>query len=288
MRALLGKLAELVHQRLVLIAPAQSPVPKFFKRVSHDKHHHRQLIRDVQRFRGRVYLNDGAIQQQQLSNEGLHETPEDEKSWHLVIQGQLGQVTACAWYLLHDQPVRFDHLRVRRTPHPKPWQPLVSKAVESEIALARRERLGYAELGGWAVASENRCTTETLGMALTTYSLSQALGGALGITQATVRHASSTILRRLGGDHLTADGVVIPPYFDPKYGCDMELLRFDSRQPGAKYVGLIERLREKLASAPVVAPGVSPSTRGVRSDSAVRLPVVPALPRFHIAAPPVQ
>jgi hypothetical protein len=33
----------------------------------------------------------------------------------------------------------------------------------------------------------------------------------------------------------------------------MELLRFDSRRPDAKYNGLIELLRRKLASVPVIA-----------------------------------
>ena len=78
-------------------------------------------------------------------------------------------------------------------------------------------------------------------------------GGALGLTTATVRHCSSTILRRIGGRRLEVDGMVVPPYYDPRYKCEMELLRFDSRRPSAKYADMIDRLGEKLASVHVIA-----------------------------------
>src|SRR4029434_5912216 len=106
--------------------------------------------------------------------------------------------------------------------------------------------------GGWAVAKESRCTSEGLLLALAAYSLGRLLGGALGMTTATVRHSSSTILRRIGGSQLEANGSVVPPYYDPKYKCEMELLRFDSRRPNAKFRGVIDLLRDKLANVLVV------------------------------------
>jgi hypothetical protein len=83
------------------------------------------------------------------------------------------------------------------------------------------------------------------------------LGGALGLTTATVRHSSSTILRRLGGSLLEFGGSIVPPYYDPKYQCEMELLRFDSRKPSAKYGGLIELLGGRLQNVSVVATDVA-------------------------------
>jgi hypothetical protein len=70
---------------------------------------------------------------------------------------------------------------------------------------------------------------------------------------ATVRHSSSTILRRLGGSLLEVGGAMVPPYYDPKYRCEMELLRFDSRRPSAKYGGLIDLLGRNLANVSVIA-----------------------------------
>ena len=48
-------------------------------------------------------------------------------------------------------------------------------------------------------------------------------------------------------------GTVVPAYFDPKYNCEMELLRFDSRRPNAKYAGLIEQLGDRLTNVAVLA-----------------------------------
>ena len=75
----------------------------------------------------------------------------------------------------------------------------------------------------------------------------------LGITTATARHGSSTILRRIGGKHLEVDGVTVPAYYDPNYRCEMEVLRFDSRAPNARVSDGVEMLREKLTQVLVIA-----------------------------------
>jgi hypothetical protein len=45
----------------------------------------------------------------------------------------------------------------------------------------------------------------------------------------------------------------LPPYYDPQYDCLMEILRFDSRAPNARYRGLVEQLHGKLLETPVIA-----------------------------------
>ena len=79
------------------------------------------------------------------------------------------------------------------------------------------------------------------------------LGGALGITTANVTHASSAILRRLGGSYLEYNDSRMPTYFDPGYNTQIELLRFDSRRPSAKYAKLVDMLKTKLATVSVIA-----------------------------------
>jgi hypothetical protein len=253
MRRLLERNITSIEQRLVLLAPPQGSLPPVFNNVTVDADRRHQLIREMQRLRGQIYLRDGALQPQQLSPDGLHQTPEDEKSWHLLMLNKDSRVTACAWYLEHDNTTTIQKLRLRNCPlgRLEGWRDKLKHAVESEIARARSERLRYAEVGGWAVAKESRCTSEGLMLALAAYSLGRTLGGALGITTATVRHSSSTILRRLGGSHLELDGMAVPPYYDPKYDCEMELLRFDSRRPSAKYASLIEMLKGKLSNVAV-------------------------------------
>jgi hypothetical protein len=90
---------------------------------------------------------------------------------------------------------------------------------------------------------------------------------------ATFRHSSAMILRRIGLTSMMADGQELPPYFDPHYNCQMEVLRFDSRQPNPKYAALVSEISELLAVAPVVV-GEFPKSRGDGSliESATVLP----------------
>jgi hypothetical protein len=251
---LLERTIDSLDERLVLLAPP-AEVPSFFRDIDANPLRHEMFKKEMQKLRGSIYLDDGAVQREQLSIDGLHETPEDDRSWHLLTVDARERVTGCAWYLEHSGAVRVDDLRVRHCPltRVKAWREALWKGVESELARARREYLRYAEVGGWAVAKESRCTSEGLLLALAGYSLGRIGGGCLGITTATVRHCSSSILRRLGGSPLEVGGSIIPSYYDPKYRCQMEILRFDSRRPNAKYAGLIELLREKMADVRVVA-----------------------------------
>jgi hypothetical protein len=119
---------------------------------------------------------------------------------------------------------------------------------------AKQSGIPFAEVGGGGgVAPEHRCSSDGLIHVFAMFGLSLALGGAIGLTTATVRHSSSAILRRMGMAPLTVGGATIPTYFDPSYQCDMELLRFDTRKPGKKYTQMVERLRDRLESVSVFA-----------------------------------
>ena len=262
MLKLLERTAHALDDRLVLLAPDSSVVEEF-RNANIDTRRHGQLVREMQALRGSVYLHDGAIRRDQLSADGLHETAEDERSWHLLTVDKDQRVTGCAWYLEHDGSVSVEHLRVRHTPLARSgWRQNLWRGVEAELRRARHAGLRYVEVGGWAVAPESRCTSEGLVLALAGYSLGRIRGGCLGITTATVRHCSSSILRRLGGAPLASGESVVPRYFDPRYDCEMEILRFDSRYPGRKYSGLISLLQEKMRDIHVIAPAMSTSRMG--------------------------
>ena len=47
----------------------------------------------------------------------------------------------------------------------------------------------------------------------------------------------------------------LTPYFDSNYGCQMEVLRFDSRFPSSKYGGWVTELAGVLTEAPVICRG---------------------------------
>jgi hypothetical protein len=60
------------------------------------------------------------------------------------------------------------------------------------------------------------------------------------------------ILRRIGLSSLIADGREMPPYYDPHYRCQMEVLQFDSSNPNPKYKDWVSDLAGVLTAAPVI------------------------------------
>ena len=254
MLKLLERAIETLDQRLLLLAPS-SDIPEFFVNVKQNSLEHRRYVREMQQLRGRIYVGDGAVTRDQLTTDGLHDTPEDHKSWHLLMVDSRRRVTGCVWYLEHPSDVRAEDLRVRSSPLAgmTEWRGKLWKSVESELKRARDGGLRYAEVGGWAVSEKSRCTSEGLILALAGYSLGRISGGTLGITTATVRHCSSSILRRMGGAPLETDGVRVPSYYDPHYDCEMEILSFDSRRPNPRFNNVIEQLRRHMAMVPVIA-----------------------------------
>jgi len=207
----------------------------------------------MQHFRGKIYLNDGAIRESELTD-GRHVSPGDESSWHLLVQDENGDIAGCLRYQVHNLENMFLRLSVFNTSLAAcpSWGPSLRKAIHSEISLARKLKLAFVEVGGWALAEHVRGTSEALRMALSAYSLGQLLGGAVGVSTATRRHCSSSILKRMGGKPLEHEGVAIPTYYDPQYGCDMEILRFHSWNPNPRFLIWIQEIGNLLQRIPLI------------------------------------
>jgi hypothetical protein len=172
----------------------------------------------------------------------------------LLALNDAGDVLGCARYLAHDNRVPFAQLGVRRAAlaQSEPWEQKLRWAVETDLLLARKRNYAYVELGGWALHQELRGSTEAIRIALAAYALGRNLGGCIGITTATTRHCSSSILRRIGGQSLAAGGSELPSYYDPNYRCEMSVLRFDSSLPNPRYEGWIEQIRDQIWTTPVI------------------------------------
>jgi hypothetical protein len=241
---------------LFLLAPTSKTVPEtLFRSVQVDRGQHAHLLAAVQRLRGSVYLDDGAITRAQLSSDGRHIQDADRHSWHVVAVQPDGTVTGCARYRPHPRGVRPEDLGIwesalARDPR---WRSTLRKAIADQIDQAAQASLSYVEVGGWAVASGHRGTLHAFETAVSAYALASGLGGCMGITTATVRHCSSRILRKLGGASLSARGVTLPSYYDPRYGCEMEILRFDSRTLNRRFGAHVDRVFMRFQSARVIA-----------------------------------
>ena len=239
----------------VLLAPHRVD-GAFFTKAATDPSRRVQLLAEAQKLRGKTYLEDGAIEPWQLASDGRHVQTADYASWHLLTLDEDGHVAACARYLPHPNTISFSDLSVSHSALAQcpTWGPALREAIDGELASARRRNCPYIELGGWAIAETLRCTTEAIRMALTAYGLGRAFGGALGISTVTLRHCSASILRRIGGLSLTAQGAALPAYYDPQYKCEMEILRFDSAFLNPRYGMWVDDCQSQLRGTTVIEP----------------------------------
>jgi len=53
------------------------------------------MLARLQRLRGSVYLEDGAITEADLTPDGRHLSPVDERAWHVLAVEAGGQVRGC-------------------------------------------------------------------------------------------------------------------------------------------------------------------------------------------------
>jgi len=258
------------QRRIVLLAPELSGVPQTFADAIVSSTDHAHLLGSTQRLRGQIYLEDGAISKEQLTSDGRHEQPADHDSWHLVAVGPDGVVQGCARYRGYPEPVTFEKLGVSRSGMAicDKWGTRLRRAVERNIVDAHGRGVSFVEVGGWALTPDLRCSTEALRIALATWALARVLGGCVGVTTATRRHCSASILRKIGGHSLVVDGQELPHYFDPAYGCEMEILRFDSDSPNPRFESWVEQWVRHLTTVPVLCASVG---RGLRKEPADRL-----------------
>jgi hypothetical protein len=241
-------------RQMLLLAPSAPAVPGFFKEVRTCPSRFEDLMAEMQTLRGRIYVQDGAIDPDELIN-GRHQVPLDEGSWHLLVLDRDDRVCGCARYREYSSQTRFSDLAVSRSALARSptWGERLRSVIEEEMTLARRANVPYVELGGWALTEEIRGTAEALRMALASYGLARGLGGGVGLSTVTRRNCSSAILRKMGGRSLEHEGAELPAYYEPQFRCEMEVLRFYSWAPNPRYNMWIDGMTVELRTIPILA-----------------------------------
>jgi hypothetical protein len=281
-----------VFRKLLLLAPAGAHVPESLNRdqMSCNPRRYEDYLDEVQRLRGRIYLEDGAIHESQLVD-GRHVVESDCASWHLLVLDHDGKTCGCVRYRDHGGPVEFSELTAARSSLAScpEWGGRMRAAVEDELLLSDALELPFVEIGGWALDPAIRGTVEALRMVLGAYAFSREFGGAVGLATATVRHSSASILRRIGGQPLEHDGETVPAYADRQYNCRMELLRFHSWALNPRYDPWIEQMAEEIREVTVISAGAPVEQRTPkfveRIRAAVRVQRALTYPLSAIAEP---
>lgn len=207
------------------------------------------LIARIQRLRGRVYLQDGAIEEEAVLD-GRHRTPQDARSWHLLVEDAVGEIRGCVRAQVHHPATRLSRLAAYYATRTMDldWGSKCKSALQAEMKLAHRLQIPVLEFGGLALDERIRGSSALVKMAAAIQNLADHLGGAIGIGTVTRRHNTTAILRRLGGQPLEVRGDSLPCYYDPRYRCEMEILKFYSWMPSHHHHKYI-RFSEPIVSS---------------------------------------
>ncbi len=255
--------------RLLILAPAKTG-DSVFGILDRAPEQYHSALAAIQRFRGAIYLADGAIHANDLTPDGRHWQAEDTRSWHLASADNNGDIIGSVRCRFFGETPHFEDLSVGRSELARSpvWGGKLAQSIRETYAEATDRGIYLAEVGGWAVAEQYRCRAEALRLALCTFGLGRLVGGSVGYTTATVRHCSASILRRLGGQSVWVDGTEVPRYFDARYDCDMEILRFDSDEPSERYANILDLLCADLANSKVLTAAVqAPLPSGIAAAS---------------------
>lgn len=238
----------------ILLAPQGTPAIPFGD-IRSDWKLYENILDEMQKFRGKVYVSERNLIRAELTAEGRHYQAVDRKSWHLLTLNEKGSVAACGRLVFYPRNADFSDLLVSHSAlaHSDDWRQTFRKEIEAQIRWAKRCRARFAELGGWAIGRELRCTTEAVRMVLAGFALGQLLGGVIGVSTVNIGHHSSSILRRIGGTPLMAGPIPFPAFYEPQYRAEVEVLRFDAFRPNPRYAEHIRQCREALENVMVIS-----------------------------------
>src|ERR1700722_6880991 len=149
-----------VRRNNLLLAPSSFSTSPF-RDVIADSSRYRNRLAEAQKLRGRIALDEGAVDPSQLLADGRHVQAADQHSWHLLTLDSSGRVAACMRYLPHSSDADFKDLAICRSTlaQSRSWGRELRTAVETDLRHARQRGCSYVELGGWVISEALRCTT---------------------------------------------------------------------------------------------------------------------------------
>ena len=181
------------NRRFILLAPAGVTPRGAFRQVEGNPARRQDLLHDMQRLRGRIYLSDGAITREELTatdamSRRLTRIPGTCWWWATTVESWVAPDTCST-----TASTPYNSLRVRTAAlaQSEQWSEPLRRAVERELEDARRNGFSYVEVGGWALDESVRGSSDALRSVLFTYAWSQVIGGCLGLSMATHRNGSA-------------------------------------------------------------------------------------------------
>lgn len=228
--------------------PRDGALPQGFSEQLENPAAYATRLADIQRFRGRIYSQDGAIPLEALDEEGRHRSESDHCYWHVTISDSAGAIYGCL-RLRHVKPsIDLTELEVYRIF--ARMEPISCRryldVMEQHRHQAQAASLGFGEVGGFALTDELRQSSAALMLIISGCVIKRALGGMITVGAATVRHHSAKMLQRIGAIPFRGVDGPLAPFYDLYYRCEIQMLTFDSRKLAPEFEPLAEQLRLRL------------------------------------------
>jgi hypothetical protein len=261
--SLFSRLGESV---LAVIGPRSGLVPETFANPCPNAQLYEEMVHEIQRFRGSIYLEDGTIPASALDAQGRHRTPLDYNSWHFVLMNQGTRIAGCMRATLHTSSSPVSNLKLHEVISRMSDEQgkRYGAAVQSFLGEAFESSCNVIEAGGWAVRKELRNSRIAPVLALACWSLGRLLGNSRMIGFAGRCNHSAEILRRLGGFPLTYHGAELGAFYDEHHQCEGEFLGFDCWQVPEVYEQTVEDIKDYLQKALITVPSGSPTVYPAR------------------------
>ncbi|WP_266368041.1 hypothetical protein [Tellurirhabdus rosea] len=205
-------------------------------------------IDEIQRFRGRIYVQDEALPPTALDLTGRHRSTLDYRAWHLVTrnpQGLTMGVMRVPFYVAGTPVDEFGFAKVleRMNRTEQIFYKTTIQQFIDESAQAGYTAVG--EPGGWAV-DKALCNRQTgLNLALATFALHRLQGRTVAVATATVKHHAADLLKMLGAFN-PFEGTGHARFYDPFFRCEMEFLFVYAEKVAERFEGVVVKLMDHL------------------------------------------
>lgn len=244
---------------LSVVAPDAVQIPPPLTHVTQDERLYDEAIKNIQLFRGRVFVEDRLLPSTALDATGRHNVEADYKSWHLVLEGGQGEVCGTMRlkvFRIDREPINLERLQLygfMSRMHPE-LRESVETGVYKFIADSAKSYSYFTEVGGWAVGEDQRKTVLGPVLAASLWGLARASGGGTGIATARIQNQASEILQRMGGMEIFAYGSALPPFYDSYHACEHQLLGFDSEYLSSRLEATVADIKTHILQTNIITP----------------------------------
>ncbi len=211
------------------------------------------------KMRGSVYLQDGAISEENLDKFGKYVSPHDKYSWQVLLLDSSkkphGGLRIRFWDFenirAHFMQTHAKELIDRMDcDNQKVYQESIIRFLDEEM----RTKF-FGEVAGLVITDYEKNSPAALLLVAFCFAFGEFVGGFNALVSATERHYSNRIMRKIGGHRIPHKETkeYLNTFFDSKYNCNMEYIVFESACPAALIQDLCKKIQEKLKTTLVLA-----------------------------------